>query len=101
LPGPLMERLPMRPLLNAAFFLCALTTFAATTPAFAQTAPASPAPQSSASAAPQASASPSPQSSPAPAQRPGTVRFAIDAHTTFISQGTHGPGIVPPEAGGF
>ncbi|HEV3087966.1 MAG TPA: hypothetical protein VGX96_12135 [Candidatus Elarobacter sp.] len=85
----------MRSLLNAAFFLCALATFAAPTPALAQTAPAS--------AAPQAPASPPVQSSPSPApsQRPGTVRFAVDAHTTFISQGTHGPGIVPPEAGGF
>jgi len=39
--------------------------------------------------------------SPSPSPRPGTIRLALDAHTTFISQGTSGPGIAPPEAAGF
>jgi hypothetical protein len=55
-------------------------------PAVAQTA--SPAP---------AVASPS----PSPTPRPGTFRFALDAHTTFVSQAAGGPGIAPPEAAGF
>jgi hypothetical protein len=97
-----MEISPMRPLLNAVFFLCALAAAATPSRVLAQ---ASPSPQSSASASPQSSSSPSPQTppspSPSPTQRPGTVRFALDAHTTFISQGTSGPGISPPEAAGF
>src|ERR1700694_695879 len=44
-------------------------------------------------------ASPSP--SPSPTPRPGTLRIAVDAHVTFVSQGTNGPGIAPPEAAGF
>jgi hypothetical protein len=44
-------------------------------------------------------ASPSPSASPTP--RPGTIRWSLDAHTTFVSQGTNGPGIAPPEAAGF
>ncbi len=47
--------------------------------------------------APSASASPA----PSPTPRPGTIRFGLDAHTTFVSQGTNGPGIAPPEAAGF
>src|ERR1700694_1735484 len=44
-------------------------------------------------------ASPSP--SPSPTPRPGTLRIAVDAHTTFVSQAARGPGIAPPEAAGF
>ena len=44
-------------------------------------------------------ATPAPAASPTP--RPGTLRLAIDAHTTFISDGTAGPGQLPPERTGF
>lgn len=56
---------------------------------------ASPAPTT----APAASASPSP--SPSPSPRPSGLRFAFDAHTTFITQTTNGPGTQPPEGSGF
>ncbi|GAC1658237.1 MAG: hypothetical protein NVS4B13_00850 [Candidatus Elarobacter sp.] len=59
--------------------------------ALAQTAPTQP----------QTSPAPSPSPSPSPSPRPGTLRWALDAHTTFVSQGTNGPGIAPPEAAGF
>ena len=55
--------------------------------------------QTNAQTTPAPAASPSPTASPTP--RPGTIRFAVDAHTTFVSQGTGGPGIAPPEAAGF
>ena len=50
-----------------------------------------------------ASPSPSPSlsPSPSPAPRPGTIRWTLDAHTTFVSQAANGPGIAPPEAAGF
>jgi hypothetical protein len=51
------------------------------------------------SPAPAPAASPSPTASPSP--RPGALRWSLDAHTTFVSQGTNGPGIAPPEAAGF
>ncbi len=69
-------------------------------PAAAQSvAPPSPAPSASAAA----SASPSPSATPstAPTQPPGTLRLALDAHTTFISQSTQGNGIDPPEGPAF
>ena len=59
--------------------------------AFAQSTNATPAPSPSASASP----------SPAPTQRPGTIRWSGAVHATFITQGTNGPGIRPPEAAGF
>jgi len=59
--------------------------------------PVAPAPAASPSAAPVPSASPA--SSPTP--RPGTLRLGIDAHTTFISDGTAGPGQLPVERTGF
>jgi hypothetical protein len=49
--------------------------------------------------APSAAAAASP--SPAPTQPAGTLRIAIDAHTTFIAQGANGPGITPPEGPAF
>ncbi len=65
----------------------ALVTFAiCAAPAGAQTA-ADPAP----------SASPS----PSPSSRPGSVRWTLDAHTTFVTQGTNGAGTRPPEGAGF
>jgi hypothetical protein len=69
-------------------------------PCAAQTPP-SPAPLPSPNASPSASPSPaaSPQGTPAPA--PGTIRTAVDAHTTFIAQGTNGAGINPPEGPAF
>ncbi len=82
----------MRVLLNGAVVLGALSLFAAPSRALAQ---ASPSPQTSPSGSAQAS------SSPSPTQRPGTVRFALEAHATFVSQGTSGPGISPPEGAGF
>jgi hypothetical protein len=55
--------------------------------------------------APMASALPSPSpsasASPAPTQRPGTIRWTADFHTSFVSQGTNGPGTRPPEGPGF
>lgn len=73
----------MRPLQTAALFSGLLSVFVLPSRALGQTPPSSPSPV------------------PAPTQRPGTVRFALDAHLTFVSQGTNGPGIAPPEAGGF
>lgn len=82
-----------RSLLPAALFAGALAVLSAApaSPVLAQGMPATPSP----------SPSSAPSPSPSPTQRPGTVRFAIDAHTTFVSEGTHGPGIAPPEAAGF
>jgi hypothetical protein len=51
--------------------------------------------------APSAAAAQTPSPAPSPTPRPGTIRWALDAHTTFVSQGTSGPGIAPPEAAGF
>jgi len=48
-----------------------------------------------------ATPAPSPSASAAPTQRPGTIRWSGDVHATFITQGTNGPGIRPPEAAGF
>ena len=45
------------------------------------------------------SAGPSP--SPSPSPRIGTISISVDAHSTFISESTRGPGIVPPEGPGF
>ena len=59
------------------------------------------APAAAQSPAPQPSASAQPSPSPSPSPQPGTLTFAIDAHTTFVTQSTHGPGTTPPEAGGF
>ena len=92
----------------ALLLACAALAFAHTD-ALAQSSTPSPSPAPSGSparsASPAASASPeasaSPTESPSPTPRPGTIRLGIDAHTTFISQGTNGPGIVPPEAAGF
>jgi hypothetical protein len=39
--------------------------------------------------------------SPSPSPRPGTLRWSLDAHTTFVSQGVAGPGVAPPEAARF
>jgi hypothetical protein len=50
-------------------------------------------------ASPSPSASPSPL--PSPTQRPGTIRWSGDVHSTFISQGTNGSGTQPPEGPGF
>jgi len=69
----------------AVLIACGLAPLAAASPACAQ------------AASPQPSASPSPSPSP----RPGTLRLGIDAHTTFVSQGTNGPGTLPPEGAGF
>ena len=52
-------------------------------------------------ASPAPSASPSASPSPSPSPRPGTIRWTIDAHTTFVTQSTHGPGTQPVEAPGF
>ncbi|HTW86024.1 MAG TPA: hypothetical protein VMD91_18280 [Candidatus Sulfotelmatobacter sp.] len=56
----------------------------------------------------QPAATPSPAASTAPTTtaasptpRPGTIRLGIDAHTSFISDGTAGPGQLPPERFGF
>ena len=79
----LTDRLTMAlPALGAAMFSIA--------PACAQNAPSpSPAP----------TASPSPAPSPTP--RAGSILLGIDAHATFISQGTSGPGRKPPEGAAF
>src|SRR5580658_9214746 len=45
----------------------------------------------------QDSASPSPSPSPSPRG----FAIGVDAHTTFISEGTRGPGISPPDGPGF
>ena len=94
---------------------CVLVACVALSPAraCAQTVPVpaasvspAPSPSPAASASPGASAaSPSPQASPAatpaPTPRPGTWSVAVDAHTTFVSQSTAGPGQLPPEGAGF
>ena len=49
----------------------------------------------------QTAPSPAASPSPSPSPRPGTIRWALDAHTTFVSQAASGPGIAPPEAAGF
>ncbi|HEX3462503.1 MAG TPA: hypothetical protein VHS78_00435 [Candidatus Elarobacter sp.] len=48
-----------------------------------------------------ASPSPAPSASASPSPRPGTIRWSVDAHTTFVSSAASGPGITPPEAAGF
>ena len=58
-------------------------------------------PTPAASAMPAASTSPSPAASASPAPRPGSIRWSIDAHTTFVTQGASGPGTRPVEAAGF
>jgi hypothetical protein len=50
---------------------------------------------------PAASASPSPSPSPARSPSPGTIRVSGDAHVTFISSSSSGPGVVPPEGAAF
>ncbi len=74
-------------------------------PVAAQTAVPSPSPAPSPSAspvttgpgpAPVVSASPSPSAQPV-----GTVHLGVDAHTTFISQSTNGPGTNPPQGPAF
>lgn len=62
----------------------------------AQTVGPTPQPSSSPSSS---TASPSP--APSPTQRPGTIRWTGDVHSTFITQGTNGPGTRPPEGPGF
>jgi hypothetical protein len=51
------------------------------------------------------SPAPSPVAPPAPSSTPGqpigSVRIAVDAHTTFISQSTQGNGTNPPEGPAF
>lgn len=43
-----------------------------------------------------------PTNTPSPSPPPaGSVRWSLDAHATFITQGTRGPGTQPPEAPGF
>jgi hypothetical protein len=73
----------------ALFALAAMTLAPCALPASAQTASPQPSPA--------ATPAPAPTSTP----RPGTIRIAVDAHTTFVSQAASGPGIVPPEAAGF
>jgi len=41
------------------------------------------------------------QASPSPSPSPRGFAIGVDAHTTFISEGTRGPGITPPEGPGF
>ena len=50
---------------------------------------------------PNPGASASPSASPSPTPRPGTIRWALDAHTTFVANAAGGPGVAPPEAAGF
>ncbi|MDB5041517.1 MAG: hypothetical protein JWN27_2243 [Candidatus Eremiobacteraeota bacterium] len=49
----------------------------------------------------QTAAAPTSSVSPSPSPRPGSVHWTLDAHTTFVTQGTNGPGTRPPEAAGF
>jgi hypothetical protein len=49
----------------------------------------------------QTAAAPTSSVSPSPSPRPGSVHWTVDAHTTFVTQGTNGPGTRPPEAAGF
>ena len=81
----------------AAMTACVLAAVAAPSAARAQTA----SPQPSAPPSPPPSPAASPSASPSPTPRPGTLRLGIDAHTTFVSQGTNGPGRLPPEGPGF
>ena len=53
------------------------------------------------SAMPQPSSVASATPSPSPAASPRGFAIGVDAHTTFISEGTRGPGISPPEGPGF
>jgi hypothetical protein len=39
--------------------------------------------------------------SPTPSARPGTISLSVQAHATFISEGTRGAGTTPPEGPGF
>ncbi|MGH7716836.1 MAG: hypothetical protein ACREML_12665 [Vulcanimicrobiaceae bacterium] len=41
------------------------------------------------------------QPSPSPSPSPRGFTVGVDAHTTFISEGTRGPGTTPPEGPGF
>ena len=86
---------------GAAFAACcalALTPVAA----LAQLPPsASPAPSPSPAAGPSSGASPTPAPSPSASPRPAGLRFSLDAHTTFVTQTTNGPGTQPPEGPGF
>jgi hypothetical protein len=45
--------------------------------------------------------SPSPTPTPQRTPRPGTMSLGIDAHTTFVADGTAGPGQLPLERFGF
>src|ERR1700730_18824653 len=47
------------------------------------------------------SASPSPAPSPSAPPPAGRIRWSLDAHTTYVTQGTNGAGTRPPEAAGF
>ena len=38
---------------------------------------------------------------PSPTPRTGSISVKVDAHTTFVSEGTRGPGITPPEGPAF
>jgi len=53
------------------------------------------------SAMPQPSAPATASPSPSPSPSPRGFAIGVDAHTTFISEGTRGPGISPPEGPGF
>ena len=83
--------------MNAPPRACRLTHLFAATLVFAAAASLLAARPSSAQTATPASPSPS----PSPTPRPGTLRWALDAHTTFVSHAARGPGIAPPEAAGF
>ncbi|MBV9439735.1 MAG: hypothetical protein JOZ24_07065 [Candidatus Eremiobacteraeota bacterium] len=45
--------------------------------------------------------SPAPSPSASPSPQPGRVRWSVDAHATFVSSASGGPGLRPPEAAGF
>ena len=84
----------MPPALSAAMLIFGLLS-----PGRAGAQSAAPSASPTSVASPQAS--PAPSVSPAPTERPSGLRFAIDAHATFITQTTNGPGTQPLEAPGF
>ena len=69
--------------------------------AAAQSGTPAPQPSPSAAASPASSSVAPPSASPSPSPRPGTLRWRADAHLTFVSASSSGPGTSPPEGPGF
>ncbi len=97
-PGMLVSSRPARIVVAFCALLC-LARYAGARPALGATATGPPSAASPGPAATPAPPGPEPSASPAPP--PGSVRLHLEAHSTFISDGTSGPGTAPAEGPGF